>query len=60
MSQQISCWLTRDLLTTYEATAVVTCNTGYELRGDGLLLCKSDMYGMPYHPVTSKEMQTKK
>ena len=34
--------LTVDLLTTYGATAVVTCNTGYELRGDGLLLCKSD------------------
>ena len=34
--------LTVDLLTTYGATAVVTCNTGYELRGDGSLLCKAD------------------
>ena len=34
--------LTVDLLTTFGATAVVTCNTGYELRGDGVLLCKSN------------------
>ena len=34
--------LTVDLVTTYGATAHVTCNTGYELKGDGLLLCKAD------------------
>ena len=34
--------LTVDLLTTYGASALVTCNTGYKIRGDGLLLCKAD------------------
>ena len=34
--------LSVDLVTTYGATALVTCNTGYELKGDGLVLCKAD------------------
>ena len=34
--------LTVDLLTTYGATAIVTCNTGYELRGNGFLWCNAN------------------
>ena len=34
--------LTGDLLTTYGANAFVTCNIGYELRGNGFLLCNAD------------------
>ena len=34
--------LTVDLLTTYGANAIVTCNTGYELRGNGVLWCNAN------------------
>ena len=34
--------LTIDGITTYGATASATCNTGFELNGDGLLWCKEN------------------
>ena len=34
--------LTVDGVTTYGATAIVSCNTGYELVGDGSVRCRAD------------------
>ena len=34
--------LTVDSVTTYGATATVSCNTGYELVGDGSVRCRAD------------------